>query len=129
MLTGFKAGIGLVIVLDQVPKLLGIHIAKQGFFPDLVSLVAAPARNLADHAGGRRRDAVALLVGMERLRPHSPAPLVVGGGRHRRVVVLRPAARRASRPSGIIPQGLPSLTLPDLALVWAAAARARSASP
>src|SRR5678816_1396756 len=33
VLTGFKAGIGLVIVLDQVPKLLGIHFAKQGFFP------------------------------------------------------------------------------------------------
>nr|MCU0257141.1 SulP family inorganic anion transporter [Vicinamibacterales bacterium] len=26
VLTGFKAGIGLVIVLDQVPKLVGIHI-------------------------------------------------------------------------------------------------------
>ena len=36
VLTGFKAGIGLVIVLDQVPKLLGIHIAKQGFFADLL---------------------------------------------------------------------------------------------
>lgn len=32
VLSGFKAGVGLVIVLDQVPKLLGIHIAKQGFF-------------------------------------------------------------------------------------------------
>ena len=31
VLTGFKAGIGLVIVLDQVPKLLGIHFTKQGF--------------------------------------------------------------------------------------------------
>ena len=31
VLTGFKAGIGLVIVLDQVPKLLGVHIAKAGF--------------------------------------------------------------------------------------------------
>ncbi len=30
VLTGFKAGIGLVIVLDQVPKLLGLHIDKQG---------------------------------------------------------------------------------------------------
>src|SRR5512134_1676854 len=38
VLTGFKAGIGLVIVLDQVPKLLGIHIAKQGFFRDLLSV-------------------------------------------------------------------------------------------
>ena len=39
VLTGFKAGIGLVIVLDQVPKLLGIHIDKQGFFRDLLSVV------------------------------------------------------------------------------------------
>src|SRR4029077_1348387 len=38
VLTGFKAGIGLVIVLDQMPKLLGIHIAKQGFFRDLFSV-------------------------------------------------------------------------------------------
>ncbi len=36
VLTGFKAGIGLVIVLDQVPKLLGIHITKQGFFRDVL---------------------------------------------------------------------------------------------
>ena len=35
VLTGFKCGIGLVIVLDQLPKLLGVHITKQGFFPDL----------------------------------------------------------------------------------------------
>src|SRR5712672_2714832 len=39
VLTGFKAGIGLVIVLDQVPKLLGIHITKHGFFADFVSVV------------------------------------------------------------------------------------------
>src|SRR5512137_1145642 len=38
VLTGFKAGIGLVIVLDQVPKLLGVHITKAGFFHDLLSL-------------------------------------------------------------------------------------------
>src|SRR5512141_883586 len=38
VLTGFKAGIGLVIVLDQVPKLLGLHITKQNFFYDLVSV-------------------------------------------------------------------------------------------
>jgi MFS superfamily sulfate permease-like transporter len=33
VLTGFKAGIGLVIVLDQLPKLLGIHITKQASSP------------------------------------------------------------------------------------------------
>src|SRR5215470_19444358 len=39
VLTGFKAGIGLVIVLDQVPKLLGIHIDKAGWFRDVASIV------------------------------------------------------------------------------------------
>ena len=39
VLTGFKAGIGMVIVLDQVPKLLGIHITKEGFFRDILSVV------------------------------------------------------------------------------------------
>src|SRR6478752_5602183 len=37
VLTGFKAGIGLVIVLDQIPKLLGVHIEKAGFFRDILS--------------------------------------------------------------------------------------------
>lgn len=27
VLTGFKCGIGLVIVLDQLPKLLGVHLS------------------------------------------------------------------------------------------------------
>src|SRR3954468_24242118 len=31
VLTGFKAGIGLVILLDQAPKLLGVHVVKSGF--------------------------------------------------------------------------------------------------
>src|SRR4029434_1639477 len=35
VLAGFKSGIGVVIVADQVPKLLGIHITKSGFFRDL----------------------------------------------------------------------------------------------
>jgi len=37
VLVGFKAGIGLVIVFDQVPKLLGLHFAKVGFLRDLAS--------------------------------------------------------------------------------------------
>ena len=80
VLTGFKAGIGLVIVLDQVPKLLGIHITKQGFFTDILSV----AHHLPDTSLLTLAVAVAtfaVLIGMERLWPHSPAPLVaVGGG-------------------------------------------------
>ena len=32
VLVGFKSGIGLVIILDQLPKLFGVHIQKENFF-------------------------------------------------------------------------------------------------
>ena len=39
VLIGFKAGVGLTIVVDQVPKLLGVHFPKGHFFPNLVSIM------------------------------------------------------------------------------------------
>src|SRR6267142_743554 len=39
VLAGFKAGIGLVIVVDQVPKLFGFHIEKTGFFRDILAMI------------------------------------------------------------------------------------------
>jgi len=115
VLTGFKAGIGLVIVLDQVPKLLGIHIAKQGFFLDLLSVV----RHMPDTSLMTLAVAAAtllVLIGMERLLPHSPAPLVAVGGGIAAAWLLGLQARGVST-VGLIPPGLPSITLPDLAMV------------
>src|SRR5947207_3811446 len=79
VLTGFKAGIGLVIVLDQVPKLLGIHITKQGFFVDLLHVVQhVPETSLMTLAVATATFLV--LIGMERLWPRAPAPLIALGG-------------------------------------------------
>jgi len=117
VLTGFKAGIGLVIVLDQLPKLLGIHITKQGFFADIVSI----AQHLPDLSMPTLALAVAtfvVLVGMERLWPHSPAPLVAVGGGIAASWWLGLQAQGIGT-VGLIPQGLPALTLPDLTLVQA----------
>jgi len=115
VLTGFKAGIGLVIVLDQVPKLLGLHITKQGFFADLLSVTQhIPETSLLTLAMAAATFIV--LIGMERLWPHSPAPLVaVGGG----IVASWFFGLKALGVStvGLIPQGLPALTMPDLALI------------
>jgi high affinity sulfate transporter 1 len=115
VLTGFKAGIGLVIVLDQVPKLLGIHIEKHGFFLDILGVAQhVPATSLMTLAVAAATFAV--LIGMERLWPHSPAPLVaVGGGIAAAWFFGLPALGVSA--VGLIPQGFPSLTLPDLALV------------
>ncbi len=119
VLTGFKAGIGLVIVLDQVPKLLGIHIEKHGFFADLASVVQhLPQTSLLTLALAVATFAV--LVGMERIWPHSPAPLVAVAGGIAASWLLGLQARGVGT-VGLIPQGLPAPTLPDLGLVAALA--------
>lgn len=115
VLTGFKAGIGLVIVLDQLPKLLGVHIAKQGFFADVLALAQhVPETSLVTLAIAAAT--LLVLFGMERAWPHSPAPLVaIGGG----IAVSWYVGLDALGVStvGVIPRGLPPLTLPDLGLV------------
>ncbi len=115
VLTGFKAGIGLVIVLDQIPKLVGIHITKQGFFADILSVV----HHLPDTSLMTLTVAVAtfvVLIGMERLWAHSPAPLVAVGGAIAASWFFGLQAAGVST-VGLIPQGFPTLTLPDLTLI------------
>jgi high affinity sulfate transporter 1 len=115
VLTGFKAGIGLVIVLDQVPKLLGVHIDKHGFFRDLVSVGQhLPETSLITLAVAAAT--FAILIGMERLWPHSPAPLVAVGGAIAASWFFGLHALGVST-VGLIPQGFPALTLPDLELI------------
>jgi SulP family sulfate permease len=115
VLTGFKAGIGMVIVLDQVPKLLGIHITKEGFFRDILSVAHhVPETSLITLAIA----VVALLalLAMERMIPHSPAPLVVVGAGIAASWLFGLSALGVGT-VGVIPQSLPSITLPSLGLV------------
>jgi sulfate permease, SulP family len=123
VLTGFKSGIGLVIVVDQLPKLLGVHIEKAGFFRDLLALThELPHTSLATLLL-----AVLLLVlifGLEHFVPRAPAPLIAiavaiaGSG-------LLGLSEAGVATVGSIPGGLPTLVWPRLDLVeemWPAAA-------
>ncbi|AYD65860.1 SulP family inorganic anion transporter [Achromobacter sp. B7] len=115
VLSGFKAGIGCVIVLDQAPKLLGIHIVKDGFFHDVISLV----QQLPDTSPTTLMVALAtliLLIGIERFLPNIPAPLIAVGGGILASWILALQAVGVST-VGQIPHGLPPLTLPDLGLM------------
>ena len=116
VLTGFKAGIGLVIVLDQVPKLLGIHIAKEGFFRDIVSVIHH-VRDLSVVTLTVGLVALLVLLGMEKLKPHSPAPLLIVAAGIAGSWALGLSALGVGT-VGFIPQSLPSLTLPSIDLVW-----------
>ena len=75
VLVGFKSGIGLVIVVDQIPKLLGIHFDKGGFAHNVLGIVThVAATNLA--ALGLAVVVLGLIYGLHRFAPKAPAPLI-----------------------------------------------------
>jgi sulfate permease, SulP family len=122
VLTGFKAGVGIVIVVDQLPKLLGVHIDKAGFLRDVASLLRQlPETSLPTLAIGI--GTLAIVVGLEHLAPRAPSPLVaVAGGIAASYFLGLQAGGVAV--VGHIPSGLPPLLLPQLSLVealWPAA--------
>ena len=114
VLAGFKAGIGLVIVLDQLPKLLGIHIAKAGFFRDIYAIgqhlpeLSVPTLILALVMLG-------LMVGLEHFAPRVPAPLVtVAAGIA--ISALVGLDRIGIGLVGAVQAGLPAFAWPDISL-------------
>jgi high affinity sulfate transporter 1 len=115
VLVGFKAGIGLVIVLDQVPKLLGIHFPKGSFVHNLLAVVAGlPATSLPTLAVGIVM--VAMLVGIEHFLPRAPAPLIAVAAGIAGMGLLGLQAQGVQS-VGHIPQGLPAFTWPDASLI------------
>jgi high affinity sulfate transporter 1 len=122
VLIGFKAGIGLVIVVDQLPKLFGVHFPKGTFGQNLLAL----AQNLPETSVVTLAVAaltMLLLIGMERFLPRLPAPLV-GLGAGIAAMGLLGLEAMGVETIGQIPRGLPGLQWPDLSLaaaLWPAA--------
>ena len=115
VLTGFKAGIGLVIVLDQVPELLGIHFDKGGFLHNLLALVQhLPQTSVSTLVVGAAM--LFILLGIERFAPRAPAPLVAVAAGIAASAMLG-LQRHGVETVGHIPQGLPSFIAPNLDLV------------
>ena len=115
VLTGFKAGIALVIVVDQVPKLLGVHFDKGPFFQNILALFQnLPATNAPTLL--LALVTLALVFGLEHFLPGAPAPLfaVALGIAASGILVLKQAGVELV---GNIPSGLPVPMLPDLSLV------------
>jgi sulfate permease, SulP family len=123
VLTGFKSGIGLVIVVDQIPKLLGIHIEKAGFFRDILDIVHHfPQTSIATLVLALAL--LGLIFVMERFVPRAPVPLVAVS------IAIAASALLGLHEAGVatvgnIPRGLPTFVWPQLDLVaemWPAAA-------
>jgi MFS superfamily sulfate permease-like transporter len=114
VLIGFKAGIGLVIVLDQVPKILGIHFARGTFVQNLLATVRnIPHTSLLTLVIGAVM--IVLLVGTERLLPRAPAPLIAVAAGIAGAFLLGLKSHGVEL-VGPVPRGLPSFRLPDLSL-------------
>jgi SulP family sulfate permease len=117
VLVGFKAGIGIVIVLDQVPKILGIHFPRGTFLHNLLAVARGfPETSLPTLAVGLIM--IGLLVAIEHFIPQAPAPLIaVAAG----ILGVRLMALQSYGVElvGRIPQGLPSITIPQFSLAQA----------
>ncbi len=115
VLVGFRAGIGLVIVVDQVPKILGVHFARGTFVQNVLSTVHnLPKTSLATLAVGLT--VILFLLGIERFMPKLPAPLLAAAAAVAGAYLLN-LQHRGVELVGHLPQGVPSLVKPDLSLV------------
>jgi SulP family sulfate permease len=115
VLIGFKAGIAVVIFVDQLPKLLGIHFAKGEFFRDVMEIVEH-----APHASPPTVAVAVLTIAtlalLRHFVPRVPAPLVAVGGAMLASSLLGLQAHGVET-VGFVPTGLPALTLPSMSLV------------
>jgi high affinity sulfate transporter 1 len=122
VLTGFKAGVGLVIVVDQIPKLLGVHIDKGRFLRNILSTVRSlPETSWPTLAVGVVM--IGMLLALEHFLPRAPAPLIAVAVAIAGVKVFG-LAELGVAVVGAVPTGLPKLVLPDPALahvLWAGA--------
>jgi len=110
VLTGFVAGLALVIGVSQLPKLLGVEGGGTGFFGKLEAVIRElPDASVQTLAVGVL--SLALIFGLRRYAPKVPAALlaVVMGIA---LVAAFDLQDHGVAIVGAIPDGLPSLTIP-----------------
>ena len=114
VLVGFKAGIAIVIVVDQLPKVLGIHFDKGSLLHNVMGIGAGLAHlSMPTFVLG-----VLTIAGLgliEKYRPQWPAPLIAVA------LAIAGVAWLGWEDHGVelvgaIPAGLPALTHPDFGL-------------
>lgn len=122
VLTGFKAGIGIVIITDQLPKALGLHVPHGSLLETILRTIQMlPHASLVTAAVGL--GTIGLMALLEARIPHSPAPLV-GVTLGIAASALFGLKAMGVDTVGAIPPGLPQLTPPDTSLapqLWAGA--------
>ena len=117
VLAGFKSGIGVVILVGQIGKAMGISVPKGAFVATLLATIRG-----MDEANGAAvlvtLLVLAILVMLPRLNRRVPAPLVaVAAGVLAALVLNRAGA--GVKLAGSIPSGFPSFQVPNWDLLRA----------
>ncbi|WP_369148549.1 SulP family inorganic anion transporter [Streptomyces sp. R44] len=112
VLVGYLAGVALIMIVDQLPKMTGVSTTGSGFFPKLVSfaqsLPEAQPATVAVAAG-----ALFLLFVLPLVLRAVPGPLVVVGLGTAAVAALG-LDEHGVAVIGAVPAGLPHPALPDI---------------
>jgi SulP family sulfate permease len=115
VLVGFKAGIGIVVIVDQIPKLLGFHVASEPFFRKLLSILQHSSQtSFPTLALGLIT--LAIVIGAEKWLPRIPAVLLAVAVAIACFSFLR-LQNVGVEAMGMVRVGLPAPLAPDLSLV------------
>lgn len=113
VLIGYLAGVALIMMVDQLPKLTGVRTTGSEFFPQLWSFV----RHLPDTDAATvvvSGVALVFLFAVKRYVPALPGPLLAVVLCTAAVAVFDLDHRHGVKVIGEVPSGLPSPALPDL---------------
>ncbi|KOV19812.1 sulfate transporter [Streptomyces sp. XY413] len=112
VLVGYLAGVALIMIVDQLPRLTGTSGSGSGFFPQLLSFL--------HHLGDVHRPTavlaagcLALLFALPLLWRSLPGPLVVLALATTAVAGFALDANHGINVIGVVPTGLPGFALPD----------------
>ena len=114
VLVGFKAGIGVVIIIDQLPKVLGVHFTKGTFLHNVQGIFSQPLHLSATTLAVGLTTIVGLTT-LEKWKPTWPAPLI-GVAAAIAAVAFFDLQHHGVELVGTIPAGLPAFQLPDFHL-------------
>ncbi|HKE94421.1 MAG TPA: SulP family inorganic anion transporter, partial [Povalibacter sp.] len=112
----------LVIIVDQIPKLLGVHFPKGAFLQNVMGIL----QNLSHTSLPTLIVGIATIGGLCALawaRPRWPAPLIIVAAAIAAAALFE-LQRRGIELVGAIPAAPPPITIPDLSLMghlWAGA--------
>jgi len=111
---GYMNGIALAVLISQLPKLLGFSIESAGPLRDLWAIGRGLAAGEANWTGAALGTAVLISILLLKRHKRIPTILIAVAGATVTAGLLHLSENAGVKVLGVVPQGLPTLTLPWL---------------